>query len=84
MILATLRYSSYMSRTQELERQKMEAGQQTKVDNANSADYDTNDNSPSSGHSSSDIEPKDKGDGGDEEILRRAQEGGGPGYISLG
>ena len=105
MILATLRYSSYMSRTQEIERQKMEASQHnnnhhnnnnnnssgggsSSSSNSNSngnnislADYEANSNSPTTDrHLSNDTRQQS----GDEEILVRAQEGNGPGYVSLG
>ena len=73
-----------MSRTQELERQKMEAGQPIKASYGNSADHDPSDNSPLTGHPPIDTEQTSKDNVGDEEILVRAQEGGGPGYISLG
>ena len=84
MILATLRYSSYMSHTQELERRKMEAGQQANNSNGKSADYSASDNSPSTGHPPINNGDKNKDSSADEEILVRAQEGGGPGYVSLG
>ena len=90
MILATLRYSSYMSRTQEIERQKMRASQHNNnnsynsnnnSDNIDSADYEANHNSLSADrHLPNDVRHQS----GDEEILVRAQEGSGPGYVSLG
>lgn len=75
-----------MSHTQEIERQKMKASQQSnhnnkKSNNIGSTEFEANNHSSSAErHLSTDVRHQSA----DEEILVRAQEGSGPGYVSLG
>ena len=85
MILATLKYSSYMTHTQEIERQKLKeslnAASHRQIQNQNQSD----DNSPRSDMSQVEDQAQAQNNNGDEEeILARTQDSDGPGYVSLG